>query len=1110
VYALIRFVGHPSEAQPTLKPLTSQEEIEMKPKLVFAVLAGLMICLIFSTSQGADNFYFGSYGGIEHASILKDSLKFNIIEQLGVDSSNIGSLVDGRLRAIVHAVGDSGPTDWAWLSHYTLWEEEPFPGSNFYLHFNGGTLENDPLASGGKVRKFVGPGDPGIIQWGPTYYQERVVPERPNDIIEYTAEFRMKYLVFTPRGAMGGIPPGAVCRLMVMNGANVLKDTTLYRVNFTGGYQSFKLKYTVPGPNAIDFRIYWFGISGALYVDYVKTYDDYGHRLIELKLADQRIMNYVSQSWVDTTIPGTGETVVYRWYGRDEPPSIDLYMPHKYIDSLLGEVSTERVLFQAFSVGASPDTGYEYLLRENPKDFCVDIFPMGELGHETTGYNYQHEWGEQIEFLNRAKTKADSLNKDFWLVPQTWTDAYTDTLNCDYYPLIYWDNRFWCPHQRDPSQYELRLQTFLGLCYGADGILYFLYDWWESWAGMLLTGLYDPKNNIKTHKWREIKDFTGPRVDKLGPVLNDLTWLGAGFFEDAATITGSFIDSLRSVPGETLTATYVQVGFFKDVADTDYFMLVNRQCLANEEQNVTVYMDSAKIGNKKMWYVIDQYSQDSTFTGAINGAIPFTTHLNPGEGKLFKLVPFSDNAFHGIAHPLTWQGGIVVDGDVTVDSAKTLVIQPPALIHFMPNTDVKGTWNPDQCELIIYGGLRAVGSETDSIYFTSTGDTPDEWATIRVFSMPPCSTNLSFCVVEFAYIGIMLVTPGLHTISHCRFHNNEVTGIVADTAKYALIMDNLIYADTISGGLDYGISLDWAGPSSKIERNMIRNYDWAGIRAYGCSTTMDSNYILNTGSGFESDGLNNLTLEKMQIGGEYTGVGLELFPAGNDNITVTSCHIIGDPNGPMPIGVDVYPRSGIPNYLIRKSKIKDFSEKGIWCRGTTNIDLGTEEDYGTNEIETYVDSALYVSVGGVADSVKAVGNWWGASPPDPTRFVGPVDYTPWLTSPPPDSMFEKIVASSNTPDRFQLSQNCPNPFNPVTSIQFTIGNSQFPIYTTLKIYNILGQLVRTLVDEEKSEGDYTIHWDGRNMKGETVSSGIYFYRLEVGELSDVKKMVLLR
>ncbi len=118
----------------------------------------------------------------------------------------------------------------------------------------------------------------------------------------------------------------------------------------------------------------------------------------------------------------------------------------------------------------------------------------------------------------------------------------------------------------------------------------------------------------------------------------------------------------------------------------------------------------------------------------------------------------------------------------------------------------------------------------------------------------------------------------------------------------------------------------------------------------------------------------------------------------------------------------------------------------------------------------------------------------------------------------------------NLPVKYELSQNYPNPFNPSTNILFSVYGSQFivhspihekavnsslfmvdsPIHTTLKVYNVKGQLVRTLVDEEKAPGNYNVIWDGRNDSGKEVSSGIYFYQLKNKDYTDTKKMVLVR
>ncbi len=88
------------------------------------------------------------------------------------------------------------------------------------------------------------------------------------------------------------------------------------------------------------------------------------------------------------------------------------------------------------------------------------------------------------------------------------------------------------------------------------------------------------------------------------------------------------------------------------------------------------------------------------------------------------------------------------------------------------------------------------------------------------------------------------------------------------------------------------------------------------------------------------------------------------------------------------------------------------------------------------------------------------------------------------------------------PKTIQLLQNYPNPFNPVTTIQFEIpGTSQ----VILKIYNVVGEKVATLVSHQLPAGSYSYEWNGAN-----VASGIYFYRLEVDGYVETKKMVLMK
>ncbi len=93
------------------------------------------------------------------------------------------------------------------------------------------------------------------------------------------------------------------------------------------------------------------------------------------------------------------------------------------------------------------------------------------------------------------------------------------------------------------------------------------------------------------------------------------------------------------------------------------------------------------------------------------------------------------------------------------------------------------------------------------------------------------------------------------------------------------------------------------------------------------------------------------------------------------------------------------------------------------------------------------------------------------------------------------------------PSAFELSQNYPNPFNPSTIIRFALPKSSF---VTLKIYNILGQEVKTLVNENRNAGTYSVQWNGDDNFGIQAASGAYIYRIISGENVVTKKMILLR
>ena len=108
-----------------------------------------------------------------------------------------------------------------------------------------------------------------------------------------------------------------------------------------------------------------------------------------------------------------------------------------------------------------------------------------------------------------------------------------------------------------------------------------------------------------------------------------------------------------------------------------------------------------------------------------------------------------------------------------------------------------------------------------------------------------------------------------------------------------------------------------------------------------------------------------------------------------------------------------------------------------------------------------------------------------------------------------DKIFDKIKEATTDvknqsviPDGFKLFQNYPNPFNPITGIQFSTSSKQF---VSLIVYDSLGKIVKSLVNEIKPAGTYEVKFSSKDLP-----SGTYFYRIKAGDYVQTKKMILLR
>jgi hypothetical protein len=175
--------------------------------------------------------------------------------------------------------------------------------------------------------------------------------------------------------------------------------------------------------------------------------------------------------------------------------------------------------------------------------------------------------------------------------------------------------------------------------------------------------------------------------------------------------------------------------------------------------------------------------------------------------------------------------------------------------------------------------------------------------------------------------------------------------------------------------------------------------------------------------------------------------------------------------------VDVYyggpTYDSIPDITIRQEDYDGYSQYfGMYCTGLGDVNGDGIDDYGFSSV---------LGDGGYAGVFVFAGQSNGTGVDD--------------------------GEAESTPLGFELSQNYPNPFNVSTSIEFRVANRS---RVRLTVYNILGNEVRCLVDEERSAGSYRVTWDGLNDDGAALPSGVYIYGLKVGEQHLSKKMLLLK
>lgn len=361
-------------------------------------------------------------------------------------------------------------------------------------------------------------------------------------------------------------------------------------------------------------------------------------------------------------------------------------------------------------------------------------------------------------------------------------------------------------------------------------------------------------------------------------------------------------------------------------------------------------------------------------------------------------------------------------------------------------------------------------------------------------SSNPVLTNVEITGNEGYGISCSHSTP---VLTNVKIVNNAGGGIYCGSASDLKTKNVLIAENSAENGA--GIYLYMCSPdlSDVIIRNNRADSLGGGIYCYGSSPTLtniilDGNSAGEKGGGIYSVYLNYLKLINLTITGNTAASGSAIFGEQYSNVTLVNSILWDDPQQEIVVGSSVL--IAYSNIQGRQASIVNNNDGSIyWLEGNIDTDplFADLKSLHLSKNSPCIDA-------GIQDTLLIYNNGQNLFVPPMQYFgnapdIGAVEFDP-ATS------IESI--SETIPEMVGLFQNYPNPFNSSTTIEFALPK---PAFVRLKVYNLLGEEVATLIAEKRAAGIHKLNWDARRL-----ASGVYLYRLEAGEFVNTKKFILLR
>jgi FlgD Ig-like domain len=506
---------------------------------------------------------------------------------------------------------------------------------------------------------------------------------------------------------------------------------------------------------------------------------------------------------------------------------------------------------------------------------------------------------------------------------------------------------------------------------------------------------------------------------------------------------------------------------------------------------------------------------------------------------------------------------LTVVSDLKVSTGNKLTVGPGVAFYVDDydecNLGIGGGSNMN--EILVYGELRAEGTEAAPAAFRSVGGgVPGAWEGIVALNGGG-KVFLDHARIQWADYGVRGIDGGdTLKIDNCNILNCASACVSASntTASVDLIVNGghltcnsgwagIYYLKPQSvqiNGVEivgystsmYGIfagEKNSGGTEATISNCVINGFsEGTAIYVDASSPTLKSNWIGNCKWGTQLRGTGTPVIQRASP----TGIGSTLWNCTTGlYVHSTSCSVdsvfVHSPSGGIGVYNDAtsagqytkldiwYGGDGFKAFsddstcTLRSSRIREFATRGVYYNHNDpkGLDLGTSGSHGNNWIHSTIADSLsaskYIGVKTCVPgkpNVDAEYNYWGNSNPSSAEFASCVDYSHPLDGP-PTTAFGTNAAVAAVPVVFELRVQ-PNPFGNGVSLSFPVtGTGKTAV--NLRIFNVAGRLVKTLVADELKPGEYRMEWNGRDEAGLKTPPGIYFSRLQVGGKVKTKKLV---